>query len=940
MTSPTVKYLPQLLKSILLASTCTVAMMAQSPVFAQTDQVADQSATDGDDLIVEEVVVTGIRRSLEYAADVKRESNSVVDVLMAQDIGLFSDNNIAEALARVPGVLLERDAGEGFRISIRGLGPRFVRTTINGRTALSPAGGEYSGGNDARGFTYNIMPSEVISKVRVIKSTQAMDLEGGIGGVVDLQTNRPVDFADKEKEDFYISGALRGTYNDLLEDTAPRATVFLNKKWGDNFGAYFGAVWDDQDRIDNLSESQNLRIRDHDLRAGTLLNGELLTENLSNQNYSIFSGVRYQEQEIFRERQTYIAGAQWKSGNWDVNFDWTFGTEDETRDDKRYWTNPERISRSDERDLVSLDVDFGDAAPDQTNPTDGTQTAFEWDGAFRDNSAASLYRLLPRTSDVNVGGINVKWSNETWSVTGDIGYASQDTIRVLERLRGRLDEDLPRFADGTSGSFDISSGYPIVTIFDSFGVPVDPLDTSHQYLNLLERSITHEESSDTSARLDFNVAMESSFVESIGFGLSWNEMQFQRDQLHKGADEGDFDLDGIADVIINDLLPGINVPGFVHDFAILDIKDPKFNVFLDDPNGYSLQQDETFDVTEETTSAYAQINFMGESRVPYRGNFGLRYVSTDQTNVGWVGDGSGRNFVPADPDNPQVTTARSYSDLLPSFNLALDLKEDWLLRFAANKTFTRPDPTDMSAQLNLRDLDEDGDLSGSGGNPDLEPYYTYSYDVSLEWYPEFGGSYGVGLFYKDLTGYISNGSSPELVNVDGQELLYDISRPINTDGGTITGVEFQFHTPFDFMSGFMQYFGLNGSFTYVDAKMDAVVPDRNVPITLRGTSEKSGNIVLYFEKDWFGARLAAEYRSAFLHQEARDNTRFDEFTDGRTYLDLNLDAIIGKRTKIRFSAKNLTDEQRTRYWDSPGKYYSDERDNGRTYVIELRISSS
>ena len=252
------------------------------------------------------------------------------------------------------------------------------------------------------------MPSEVISQVRVIKSTQAMDIEGGIGGVVDLQTNRPVDFAEREERDFYISGTLRGTYNDLLEDTAPRVTVFLNKKWGDNFGVYFGGVWDDQDRIDNLSESQNLRIRDHDLRAGTFLNGELLTEDLSNQNYSIFSGVRYQEQEIFRERRTFITGAQWKSGDWDVNFDWTYGSEDETRDDKRYWTNPEQISRSDERDLISLDVDFGDAAPDQTNPTMGTQTAFVWDGAFRQNSAASLYRLLPRTSDVNVGGINVK----------------------------------------------------------------------------------------------------------------------------------------------------------------------------------------------------------------------------------------------------------------------------------------------------------------------------------------------------------------------------------------------------------------------------------------------------------------------------------------------------------------------------------------------------
>jgi len=919
-------------------------MLAQSTVFAQTDQ-ADQQA-DADEMVLEEVVVTGIRRSLDFAADVKRESNSVVDALMAQDIGLFADNNIGEALSRIPGVLLERDAGEGFRISIRGLGPRFVRTTINGRTALSPAGGEYAGGEDARGFTFNILPSEVVSKVRVIKSTQARDLEGGIGGVVDLQTNRPVDFANKEEEDFYISGTIRASYNDLLEDTAPRATVFLNKKWGDSWGAYFGATWDDQDRIDNLAESQNLRIRDHDLRAGTYYNGVLLEENLNNQDFSDFSGVRYQQQTIFRERQTYITGVQWKEGNWDVNFDWTYGTEDETRDDKRYWTNPSNVARQQEQDLTFVWVDTDDAAPDQANPTLGSNYNFGWEGVTRrDNIVAPLYRLLPRESEVNVGGINAKWSNDVWTISGDIGYASQDNERILERLRTRLDLDLPRFDDGYSGSFDITTGYPIVTVFDQDGVAVDPLDPSHQYLELLERSITHEQAEDTSARLDFSVALPSrndgdliSIIDSIDFGLSWNEMQFQRELYYKEADLDNFTLPG--SVVVNDVMPHVKVPGFVHDFAIFDIKDPQFNSFLDDPSGYELQQGDTFDVTEETTAAYAQFNFMGGERTPYRGNFGLRYVSTDQTNLGWVGVGEGEDFVPADPENPQVTTARTYSEWLPSFNLALDLTEEWLMRFAANKAFTRPDPIDMASRLDLSDLDEDGDLTGSGGNPDLVPYITYNYDMSLELYPEIGGSYGIGLFYKDLTGYIANGSSPELVVVDGEELIYDIRRPVNTDGGTILGVEFQFHTPFDFLDNWLQYFGINGSYTYVDAEMDAVVPDRGVPITLRGTSEKSGNLILYFEKSRFGARLAAEYRSDFLHQEAADNTRFDEFTKGRTYLDLNLDYIIGKRTKIRFSANNLTNERRSRYWGTPGRYFSDERDNGRTYVLELRISSS
>ena len=143
------------LKAALPAALFVAATLAQTPAVAQTS-AADEA--------IEEITVTGIRRSLDVAADIKRESDSVVDAITAQDIGLFSDNNIGEALSRVPGVLLEREAGEGYRISIRGLGPRYVRTTVNGRTALSASGGETGNGDDARGFTYNILPSEVISR--------------------------------------------------------------------------------------------------------------------------------------------------------------------------------------------------------------------------------------------------------------------------------------------------------------------------------------------------------------------------------------------------------------------------------------------------------------------------------------------------------------------------------------------------------------------------------------------------------------------------------------------------------------------------------------------------------------------------------------------------------------------------------------------------------
>jgi len=939
---------PKHLKIILLAATFSAALFAQSPAFAQADQDA------ADTLILEEVMVTGIRRSLDIAADIKRNSNTLVDAITAQDIGLFSDNNIGEALARIPGVLLEREAGEGYRISIRGLGPRFVRTTINGRTALSASGGETGGGDDARGFTFNIMPSEVVSKASVSKSTQANEIEGGIGGVVDLVTNRPLDFKPKG-DGFYISGTARATYNDLSEDERYRGTIFLNKKFSDNFGIFVAATIDEANRIDNLSESQRLRIFTGDFEAGTLVNGTALTED-TEMTLSHFSGVRYQEQPIPRDRETFVTGLQWRSGNFDVNFDWTAGFEDETRDDKRLWYGYGDIIRRFDDQMTSLTIDFGDENLTQTEPTLGTLTGFTAEhlsGRRVEPLLAGLYRRVPRTSDVNVGGLNVEWSNdEDWIVEVDLGYADQDTERILERLRTRLDRGQDLYNDVTA-IYDIATtGYPIAQLFDADGNEIDPLDTSHQKFNLLERTITTEHGEDTSFRVDATKLLSNrdggglnSFFDEVQFGVAWNEQKFTRERLSSLYDGPAFDMSLVQPAFGRNILSDVNVPGFVHEFGIPDIDDPAFEEYLETTTGYFVDQSNSFDVTEEITSFYIQGNFSGEGKWPYRGNIGLRHVDTDQTNFGWVGEGEGDDFIPADPDNPQVLTTRNYSEVLPSFNLAFDISEDKVLRFAANKGLTRPDPIDMSSRIEFNDLSDEGDDRASGGNPNLEPYTTNSFDVSMEWYPETGGSYAVGFFYKDLESFISRGSSPETVSVVNEEgvtedRVLDVRRPVNTDGGTITGVELQWHLPLDtFLEGFWQYFGINGSYTYVDADMDAVVPERNVPITLRGTSERSGNLVVYFEREKFGARVAANYRSDYLFQEASDTDRFDEFTNGRTIWDLNLDYLINRNMKIRFSANNLTDERRSRYWDTPGQYFSDERDNGREYVLEFRYAS-
>jgi len=957
-----------------LTAAITASLFAPLPAIAQDADAAEA----GDDMVVEEVVVTGIRRSLDDAAEIKRGSDSIVDAITAEDIGLFSDNNIAEALQRVPGVQVERSEGEGFRISIRGLGPRFVRTTLNGRTALSSPGGE--GGSDARGFSFSIIPSEVVSRAEVAKSSQAMDIEGGIGGTVNLVTNRALDFAADREESYYFGGAVRGTYNEFGEDWSYRGSIFYNQKLGDNFAFFLSAVVDSTDRLQDTTETQDFQIEGNDsgsgssgimLQEGTILNGQALTEDYA-LKASIFDGIRNIRRDRTRDRGTITGGFQWQpTENWDINFDWTHAEIDEAREDSRSWLRVEdALDRLNDRNsptqITNITVDFDDA----DEYTNGTVTAFDFTNFTEDRArqTADIANLWIDSEDtVDVGGINAKWSKDAWMVAFDVGYASQERTILQRRMQADVDfstqNDPARFPleglvpddqAGINGSFDITSGIPIVRYYDTSGVPFDVTDATDLNFDQDRQGYTIEDNTETSFRFDVAREIDWSIFDTLYAGYSYRDREGFRTDLRTSGDAGTRNTGEFSDIkiaqygtkLITGFMDGINNPDFNHSFITPDfagwIAGDPVGTFANAPEAGILRQDISYEIGEDINAFYLQAAFAGGSRFTYRGNVGLRYADTDQFSTGALGVQEGDNFEPLDPDNPYVTTNRSYDDWLPSFNIAWDFTQNVIFRLAYSKTVSRPDPVDLRQGWDLdKDIGEDN--VGKSGNPDLEPYRSDNYDAILEWYPESGGAYALGLFYKKLDGFISDGV--EYVDIDlsvyDPELgvqEYEIQRPVNTDGGDIKGVEFAMFQPFDaFTDGFWSYFGMNASVTYVDAKLDAVREGTDRFVQLRGTSEWSGNIVGYFEKGPFGARLAYNYRDNFLHQEAISNKDFDEYTDGGEYVDFNMDWRFNRHWRVRFSANNVTDTQRYRYFQTPGKaYMSGWADDGRTYVLELR----
>jgi len=791
----------------------------------------------------------------------------------------------------------------------------------------------------------------VINKAQVYKSFRAIDIEGGIGGTVNLETVRPLDFAGTKEQDFYMAGALRSTFSDLGDDNRPRGSIFANYKVSDQFGFFLSGVFDTLDRQQHSTESQDLDIERFDLAAGTIVNGVALTEE-TRFDAALFDGVRNFERNRDGERLTFTGGFQWQpSESLDVNFDWTHGTMDLTRNDYRSWMRVEdAVDRFADDVITNITIDTQYA----NDASDGTIMAFDFEGFEGRGSGkvldiAHLTQVIDET--VDTGGINLAWTNDDWTITGDIGFAAQEKVTNQQRVTFGEDKANGRYADGFNGSFDIRSGYPIVVLADTTGVAFDPTSQENLTFDADRISLYLEDNEEVNFRLDFARELERSggvtdlvsFFTDIKFGFSYRDKSLTREEFRTNRDWQDRDENGdriwddipitaAGSLSVSEFFNDVGIPGMLHAWTVPDFwawqEADLTGTFSKSPYDGAARISREYDVGEEVSAFYLQFGFGNDdAKFPYRGNMGLRYVDSQQTSVGIFGQQAGNDVIIWDPNK---VINREYNDVLPSLNVAFDVADDWVLRFAASRALTRPDPVNLRIGV---DLDVD-DLDGSQGNPYLEPYGTDNLDMSLEWYPEFGGSYAIGAFYKKMDGWIISGAENIEYEIPGVGVeTFDVDLPVNTDGGVVQGVEFSFHLPFDSFSEMMAGFGLQGSYTLIDAEMDAIDPVIDEPVSLPGTSDTNANLVAYYEKGRFGSRLAYTYREDYLHQTGAEG--WNEFNVGGEYIDLNLDWRFNDSWRIRFTANNLTDNQSSRYFLTPS-HMSRIYDDGQSYVIELR----
>ena len=916
------------------------AAAAQPADAVAQPQPADSQAAEPD------IVVTGFRASLNAALNLKRESVSSVDAIVAEDIARFPDQNLAEALQRIPGIAIQRDAGEGRAITVRGLGAQFTRVRINGLEAITTSS-DGAAANRERQFDFNVFASELFTSLVVHKTAEASLDEGSLGAVVDLNTGNPLG----GRSGFTLAVSAQGSYNDLSNNIAPRvAGVVGYRNPEGTIGVSVSAAYSHTDTLELGNNTVRWAQARFDSANGTRCfttqnaGGAYIPSAVCDQAALAFHPriARYGSVRHDRERLGLTGSVQIEPNSGTrISIDGLYSRFQDIREEK--WG--EVLLRSNERsiDLVNFAVDSNN-----TMVTGTLNDAWVRTEHFFRKEITTFYQL---------GG---SWDQEV---------ADNFRFTLLGGF-SRSDADVPQETtiifddrDAQNYQFDYTdSRYPRLT----FGTSVtDPANFQLAEIRDRPNNVTNTFQTAqlrTEADISSNVKM---LVGGVYRRYHFEATGFLRDTAVCGNGGRDLVL-GTLTCSPTSLFGPTAVYGFPVTAALSETfhmgraGQPSGNtndwVFanLDASTAFTglygrpllIDAGNNRSVTESVWGAYGQIDAHGDiGSVRYAFNAGVRYVHTGQSSTGLN-------------SNIEVTIDRGYDDVLPSANFVLYPSEDIILRAAVGKVITRP---------SLGNLTPGGSADGfnlrvSYGNPFLNPFRAWAYDLAFEYYFAPQSIFSVALFRKEVssfpiaqntTGSFDSTGLPVSVLVPSSPAAlnpalraqnnWTISTIINGSGATLNGAEVAIQAPFKFLPGFLSNFGgiLNG--TYVDSSATylvsgpATVPggglvSANRDGTLFGLSKWAANGTLYYDDGRFSGRVSVSYRSRYADANSGTGNIFEGYNSAFS-VDAALRYKINSNIEISLEGINLTDAYRDRYTDIDANRNYENNHFGRTISI-------
>lgn len=945
-----------MIKRIILCSTASALAMLAGAAAAQTTPPSDGAPTDSapsgavtpapsdngsnDD---EEIIVTGIRGSIQASIQAKRDSSVIADIISAEDIGKFPDKNVAEALQRVPGIVINREFGEGERVSLRGTAPNLTKTLVNGHAIATADWFILDQLAATRSFNYLTLPAEIVGQLDVYKSAQADVEEGGIGGTINVHTRHPLDL-----DRWSLSASAQGAYTERSDKFDPQASGLISwKNDAETFGVLLGGVY--QKRRIRRDGVEVLGYQDYAISptisvpppagapAGTLPttvpNPSFNAALVGTQFPSLIGSALFQQE---RERYGGNIELQFKpTDQLEVIATGLYSRFNASNFNQNYlaWTSNALGGGGSLSDATVVDGTVVSGTVNSTPPGSSTPSGrgVVFDAIYRDAFAQTLSGDLDvtfRPSDTS-----------TLHLKG--GYT-----KAIGRTKSQ-----PFYEGGAPAAFtyDLTGRVPRVSFA---GIdPTEPDDLIFDFASLHRIGNTDKEKY---AYADYE--QELSLGAISGFKIGGKFTDHDRVTSFLATTFGSFFVplaatgcggrpclssDFAGGSLPSDFLDNLAIDGTLTDYFNVDTG--KLQSILNgqpaENRARIINPPENYSINEKTYGGYAMLK-IGADDTLYRGNVGVRVIRTDQTSrgnqlgvpattPGAVTDNAFGVYLP-------ITVKRNYTDILPSANLSVNVTPTLTLRVAGGRTVARPDYTDIVPRVSLNP----GTLTGDGGDPSVDPYRANAFDLSAEWYPDRQTVFAAALYFKDIESYIVNRTVQETFPVQTStpnlsrctpaagstptnplfNCLFDVNRRSNGTGGTNKGFELQASRRI------VGPLGAVLNYTYSDAKSDGGDP-------IPGNSKHALNLTGYFENDLLSARVSYNYRSKFFINIDRASPLNQGATES---LDASVNLRITEGIQLTADAVNLTNNKIFQYSGTETRFRA-RYDNGRIFYAGVRL---
>jgi iron complex outermembrane receptor protein len=921
---------------------------AADPIAQAAQEVGEQGGAD--------IVVTGARATQRTSIELKRNATVVVDGLVSDEIGATPDNSVGDTLERIAGVSADRFKGNANELSVRGLGPTLSFATFNGRE-VSTAGGD-------RSVAFQQFPSELVNGVLVYKTQQADFLEGGVGGIIELRSIKPLDYG-KRRLQFEIRGDFQPKADDVYQEDG--LGYRANLSYTDVFKTGIGDIGlsigfqrqdttapEDYYNANATFQPCNTSALNSSLLTGTAaqltaagasanctlatapraVTGTTVGETRGDVYYAN-SSRSFRTQQTAEVRNALIGAVQWRPApDFDVTFDGQYSTRDSL--EKR---NVLGITEG-LRGVQPLVIGSGENGYSKGALISYRGNSFVEDQLERRN----------RDEDYIGGGISLNYTPGLWHFTADGSYSKSHRTETQKQTRMRSTNRV-----GYTLSYLDDDVVPNV-VFDNFDVtnPANFLNTAANAVYARNRFATDRKDAIWAGRFDVNRELEG-FFTAFKFGARYSDHHRTNDNARNAdlntlvALNGQTPAQLITTANQNCRAPfttrsymagqGTNV----RQWATFD-NDCLFRTFTGSDDALPYPTDgrdpSDIDVRESIYAAYAMASFRGDAgTIPFSGNIGGRFVDTKITSKGYrqaylitIDPGADTYTVAVDPTGQltQNTAKGHYRYFLPSSNLAFELTDQLKLRLAAYRAIARSGIESFGAGVNLNPSTGTGSnniiFNATTGNPNLKPLRAWNADVSVELYASKDTLLAVAGYYKWITGAVIGRSEPIPTDITVTTTTTVAGAPRQTQNFTISpvapandletrhlyGFEASLSHAFTWLPSPLDGFGVSGSVgrAWADFEFPETSPIQSTtpivnevdPANLIGLSNWTGNGSVYFEKWGLSLRANGRYRSSYY----KPNGGTNRSVRAGTYLNLSAQYNVTKNVQLKAQALNVT----------------------------------